>query len=178
MKGILFNVVQQVVETQFGADAWDDAIDRSDVDGSYTSLGNYPDSDLDRLVGSLGEPIEMSRNEVLAFLGRHGFGHLAARHADLLVDFPGWRDVVGHLDDLIHPEVEKIYADATPPSFTVFDQDDGSLRMVYESGRQLCSLAEGLLLGLGDWFDCPLSVSHLECVRNGDPTCTLVVVEQ
>ncbi len=82
-----------------------------------------------------------------------------------------------HLDDIIHPEVEKIYAGADAPSFVIVDEDERSLTVVYESRRELCALAEGLLVGLGDWFRCGLTVSHLECRRNGDPSCTMTVTE-
>ena len=46
MKGILFNVVEDVVTEAMSEDAWDDVVDAAGVDGSYTSLADYPDSDL------------------------------------------------------------------------------------------------------------------------------------
>ena len=164
MKGVVFNVVQEVVEEQLGADAWDDAIDRAGVDGAYTSLGSYPESDLDQLAVSVGEAAHLSRDEVLVFAGHHGFSHLAERHTDLVDAFAGWQDVVKHLDDIIHPEVEKIYPGADAPSFVILTSTDTALTMVYSSKRQLCPLAEGLLLGLGDWFQQPLDV--VRTVRN------------
>jgi hypothetical protein len=177
VKGVVFNIVQEVVEEHLGQDVWDDAVDRADVDGAYTSLGNYPDADLEQLVGSLSDLSQLSHNDVLVFAGRHGFRQLADRHPDLVAPYSGWRGVVEHLDDIIHPEVAKIYPDTDTPSFTTFAQPDGSVHMVYESRRQLCSLAEGLVLGLGDWFRCTLEVSHVECVRMGDPSCTLSVIQ-
>ncbi|MGB5760142.1 MAG: heme NO-binding domain-containing protein [Acidimicrobiales bacterium] len=177
MKGVVFNIVQEVVEEHLGPQMWDDAVDRSDVEGAYTSLGNYPDADLEQLVGSLGELSHLSRSDVLVFAGRQGFQQLAGRHPDLIAPYSGWRDVVEHLDDIIHPEVAKIYPDADTPSFTTTAQPDGSVHMVYESRRQLCSLAEGLVLGLGDWFRCTLAVAHVECVRMGGPSCTLSVIQ-
>ena len=43
MKGVLFNVVEDVVTEALSAEAWDDVVDDSGVDGAYTSLGTYPD---------------------------------------------------------------------------------------------------------------------------------------
>lgn len=177
MKGVVFNVVQEVVEEHLGPDAWDDAIDRSQVDGAYTSLGNYPDSDLHRIAGSVGDATDMSPNDVLVFAGRHGFRHLASRHSYLIAEYPGWQQVVAHLDDIIHPEVEKIYAGADAPSFTIVESGETSLTMVYRSKRQLCALAEGLLRGLGEWFERELSVTHIGCAHRGDDDCTLLVEE-
>lgn len=177
MKGVVFNVVQDVVEEQLGADAWDDAIDRAGVDGTYTSLGNYPESDLDQLVVSIAEAAHLSRDEVLVFSGRHGFSHFRSRHAELVAAFSGWQDVVKHLDDIIHPEVEKIYPGTDAPSFLVLTSTATSLTMVYSSKRELCPLAEGLLLGLGDWFGKTLDVVHDECVHRGDERCVISVTE-
>ena len=44
MKGVLFNVVEDVVTDVLSEDAWDDAVDRSGASGAYTSLGNYDDA--------------------------------------------------------------------------------------------------------------------------------------
>ncbi len=177
VKGVVFNIVQEVVEEHLGENVWDDAVDRSRVEGAYTSLGNYPDADLEQLVGSLGDLAQLPRDDVLVFAGRHGFRQLAGRHPDLVAPYSGWREVVEHLDDIIHPEVAKIYPGTDTPSFRVIDQPDGSVHMVYQSRRQLCSLAEGLLIGLGEWFRCSLAVSHVECVRRGGSSCTLLVTQ-
>ena len=178
MKGVVLNVVQEVVELQFGADVWDDAVERTGVDGAYTSLGNYPESDLDRLAEELSTAVGVSKAEMYTEIGRHGFRHLAERHPDLLVLFTSWRDVVEHLDGIIHVEVRKIYPGVAPPSFVVRTDDDGSLVLTYHSERRLCCLAEGLLLGLGDWYRSPLVVSHVECHQQGAALCTLVVREE
>jgi hypothetical protein len=50
MKGIVFNVVESIIEREFGGEMWDTLIDEAKVDGAYTSLGNYPDEDLYALI--------------------------------------------------------------------------------------------------------------------------------
>jgi hypothetical protein len=49
VKGIIFNLVEEVVSQAHGDDAWDAVLDAAHLDGSYTSLGSYPDSDLEQL---------------------------------------------------------------------------------------------------------------------------------
>ncbi len=177
MKGVVFNVVHEVVDAQLGPATWDDAIDRSGVEGVYTSLGNYPDAELGQLVGALAHSTRLSDDEVLVFAGRHGFERLAERHPDLVAAYDNWPEVIEHLDDIIHPEVAKIYPGVEVPSFEVVELADRSVRVVYRSRRQLCALAEGLLRGLGTWFRCELEVEHVECERRGDASCTLAVFE-
>ena len=180
MKGVIFNVVQEVVEDAFGIEFWDDAVDRAGIDGSFTSLGSYDDADMIALVGAIAELGGVSRNDVLVLAGRNGFGGLASRHAELLAGLSGWRDVLDRLDGIIHPEVRKIYPDADVPSFDANRLDSQGSDVVlleYASKRHLCGLAEGLVLGLGDWFESDLSVAHLSCVHRGDDKCHMEVAE-
>jgi hypothetical protein len=84
MKGVLFNIVEDVVSEALSADAWDDVIDRSGVRGSYTSLGNYPDDDLAGIVGAAAAVADMSEDDTLRLSGRAGFKHLVRRAPHLL----------------------------------------------------------------------------------------------
>ena len=45
MKGIIFNLLEEVVTQEHGEEAWEDLLDRSGVEGAYTSLGSYPDQE-------------------------------------------------------------------------------------------------------------------------------------
>lgn len=178
MKGLIFNVVQEVVEDRFGPEVWDEAVERSGVDGAFTSLGSYADDDLVALVGAIAEVARVPTADVLVLAGRHGFARLAGRHPELLVDMHDWRDVLSGLDGIIHPEVLKIYPDATVPSFSVGAVEgaaSGPLVVEYRSDRHLCLLAEGLILGLGDWFERQLAVEHRSCVHRGDEICVIEV---
>jgi hypothetical protein len=176
MKGILFNVVEDVVTEAMSADAWDDVVEAAGVDGSYTSLASYPDSDLNAIVAAIADAANLSAEETLALAGRLGFKHLAARNPHLLDDIDGWQQLVESLDSIIHPEVGKIYPDAEVPGFAT-TEIEGGLRVVYTSRRQLCSLAEGLMIGGGEWYGCGLAVEHERCVREGDADCTMVIRE-
>ena len=52
MKGVVFNLLEEVVSSEFGEDTWDGLIDAAEVEGAYTSLGSYDDGDLGSLVGA------------------------------------------------------------------------------------------------------------------------------
>lgn len=177
MKGVLFNVVEDVVTVTASADAWDDVLDAADVSGSYTSLGNYPDAELSAIVEQVADTVDLSVDDTLRLSGRLGFEHLVARAPALIAPYPDWRSVIVALDDIIHPEVLKVYPDAEVPRFTVVDDSDG-LVVEYVSARGLCALADGLIIGCGAWYDVALSVTHDSCVRRGDTVCTLRVVEE
>jgi len=44
MKGIVFNLLEQVVVNTHGEAAWDGLLDKTGLTGAYTSLGSYPDA--------------------------------------------------------------------------------------------------------------------------------------
>jgi len=176
MKGVLFNVVEDVVTGALGADAWDDVIDASGASGAYTSLGNYPDTDLVAIVGAVADALEMSTADTLRLAGRLGFEPLAARAPELLAGHAGWRSVLLALDDIIHPEVLKIYPDADVPRFEVTTDGD-ALVVAYTSERRMCALADGLAVGCGAWYGEVVQVEHLSCLHDGDATCTMRVTQ-
>jgi hypothetical protein len=176
MKGILFNVVEDVVTEALSADAWDDVIDAAGVGGSYTSLASYPDTDLFAIVAAIAAATDLSPDDTYRLAGRLGFKHLARRNPHILQGTDGWQQLIMSLDDIIHPEVRKMYPDAEVPGFATTPVGDG-LRVTYTSRRKLCALAEGLILGGGGWYGHELEVEHESCVHRGDATCTMFVRE-
>ena len=50
MKGIIFNLLEEVVIRDHGADTWDELLNATSLDGAYTSLGSYPDEHIQVLV--------------------------------------------------------------------------------------------------------------------------------
>lgn len=174
MKGVLFNVVEDVVTEAMSADAWDDIIDQAGVHGTYTSLGNYDDADLLSIVDATADAVDLDVGDTLRLSGRVGFAHLVKRAPHLLDGFDDWQSVLASLDEIIHPEVRKIYPDAEVPGFAT-EPIDGGLLVTYTSRRGLCALADGLILGAGSWFDATLTVTHESCVHEGDAVCTMSV---
>ena len=46
MKGVILNVVEEVVVDLFDEDTWDAVIENAGVSGAYTALGYYEDADV------------------------------------------------------------------------------------------------------------------------------------
>jgi hypothetical protein len=86
---------------------------------------------------------------------------------------PSCRSFLLTLNDIIHPEVRKLYPGAQAPDFTFSSSDDGALLIGYDSSRRLCELAEGFVLGAGDHFGEVVAVDQPECVHRGDAACIL-----
>lgn len=168
MKGVIFNVVEEVIEELFDADTWDALLDAADVDGAYTALGDYADTELLGIVAAACAATGMTAEEVLRTVGHHALPKLASRVPDSLTDAPDAFSFIRKVNDIIHPEVLKIYPDSIPPAFEFEDHPDG-LVVQYRSARHLPALAEGLLSGVSLLFDEEISVTAIEPAEDAAP---------
>lgn len=175
MKGIVFNLLEEVVRRDRGDDAWDDLLEAAKVDGAFTSLGNYPDSALDRLVACAATTYARSPDEVLRWFGRRAMILMAERYPEFFERSTSTRAFLFTLNDIIHPEVRKLYPGAAVPTFDFEAVGTEVLRMGYQSARQLCALAEGFIEGAADWYEEEAHVHQSECVRRGDARCVFDV---
>ena len=175
MKGVVFGLLEQCVLLEHGDDGWDAALEAAGSDGVYTSLGEYPDADLARLVAEVAALRGEDPDKTVRWLGRKGlpllaetYPHLFARHADA-------RSFVLSLNDIIHPEVRKRFPGADAPTFDIRLAASDRVVLAYTSARVLCRFAEGLLLGSGDHFGERVTVEQPECRRDGAEHCVLDV---
>ena len=175
VKGVLFDVVREVVAELLGEDAWDRAIETAEFEGSYTSLGNYPDEEMATLVVLLSESAGLSVDDTLRTVGIHGWRHLELRQPELVAGVDDMGTLLHSLNNVVHTEVRKLYPDSFVPLFGISDEGPGRWLVTYESERRMCRLAEGLLLGFSEARGITTTISHVSCMNHGDGTCVLDV---
>ena len=175
MKGVIFNLLEEVVVTAHGDRAWDDLLDSAGLDGVYTSLGSYDDTEMGRLVAAAGSALSMSDDEVLRWFGREAIPHMVQRWPDYFSPHRRTVPFLRSLNNVIHPEVRKLYTGAYCPHFDFTSPPDGSLLIGYRSPRRMCGLAHGFILGAGDHYGEALTVDHLQCMNSGESRCLVAV---
>ncbi|QNM83678.1 heme NO-binding domain-containing protein [Sphingomonas sabuli] len=175
MKGIVFNLLEDVITQSHGADAWMDLVDAAGVSGIYTSLGSYPDEEVNALVITAADRLGSTPDAVLQSFGRAAMPRLADRYSEFFVGHDSTRSFVLSVNDIIHPEVRKLYSGAGCPHFHFRDDEDGRLLVGYQSPRGLCKLAHGFIEGASDHFGETAEIEHLACMHHGAPSCTLAV---
>lgn len=173
MKGIIFTVLAEVVTEQHGPRVWDQLLDAAGIDGAYTSVGTYPDDELERLVAAAAERLGTDREDVLRWFGRHAIPRFRSRYPAIFRRHETTRSLLLSLNDVIHPQVRKLFPGAYAPEFDYQDVAERSLALEYQSTRMLCSFAEGLVLGAADHFGETVVVTHTSCARRGDEVCVL-----
>lgn len=175
MKGIVFNLLEDVVVQQLGQDVWENLLDKVDAGGAYTSLGNYSDAELVSLVGAAAATLGKTPAEVLRWFGQSAMPLLAIRYPSLFAPYQSSRDFVLSVNSIIHPEVRKLYAGASCPFFHFRPGENGSMLMAYHSQRKLCALAHGFIEGAATHYHDSVDVHHHECMTNGDEKCLIEI---
>lgn len=178
MKGIVFNLLEDVVTTHLGEEAWDEVLDSTDVGGAYTSLGNYADEELSALLGAIATRTGRPAGDTLRWFGHKAMPFLARRYTEFFSSHNSLRTFLLSLNDVIHAEVRKLYPGAEVPVFefeTPADaQGHDTLLIHYRSKRRLCLLAEGFIAGAADCFAEDVTISQSQCMHAGAAHCVIV----
>lgn len=171
----MFNLLENVVTREHGEDTWDDLLDDAGLAGAYTSLGSYPDADLLALVAAASARLEVPPDDAVRWFGREALPLLAQSYPAFFTPHTSARPFLLTLNDVIHPEVRKLYPGADVPvfDFTVSPADE--LVIGYASGRQLCSLAEGFIEAAAAHYGEIATIHQPACMKHGAPKCQIVV---
>lgn len=178
MKGIIFNLLEDVVTAQLSGSAWDDLLQSAGAEGAYTSLGTYPDAEFDALIEALCIHVSRPTRDVLRWFGRHGIFFLARRYPEFFAGHSHLRPFLLTLNDVIHSEARKLYRDIPTAEFEFETSSNAGaadpLVVRYRSRRRLCHLAEGFICGGADYFCEIVRVRHLQCALEGAESCVLL----
>ena len=174
MKGIVFNLLEGCVTEQYGEDMWDDLLEEARLDGAYTSLGNYADADFVALVNTASKALALPTGDLQRWFGRSAMPSLARLYPEFFEKHTRTSGFVLTLNDIIHPEVRKLYPGADVPNFRFDVESDTKITMGYESARKMCSFAEGLIEGAAAHFGEQVVIEQPTCMKHGAEECLLV----
>lgn len=179
MKGIIFILLEDKITDDHGQDAWDEILEDADADGAYTTLGNYPYQEFLALLDAAEPYTGETGRDAQRWFGRHALHHFTEEHAHLFDPHDSTVSFARTLNDVIHPEVRKLYPEAPVPTFDI-DEDpgQGDLLLGYQSPRGLCSFAEGLLDGTADRYNETVHIEQPTCVHEGADHCEILIREQ
>ena len=147
MKGLILNLVEDVVRAEHGEDYWDQVVDASGLAASYTSMGTYPDHEVEALAAVVAAQEDASAYDVIRHVGHVGMASLAERYPGFFDPHTGVRPFLLSLNTTVHPEVRRLYPGAVIPEFDIAFPD-AHVVMTYRdpvesipSGASLISLS-------------------------------------
>jgi hypothetical protein len=178
MKGIVYNLLEEIVAEEYGEAVWDRLLAAAGVEGAYTSLGSYPDAQLFAIIDAASQTLQIEPRELIRWFGKRALPRLASANPKWFESHRTARDFILTLNDIIHPEVRKLYPGADVPWFDVpwFDFETSSssqLVLGYRSKRKLCAFAEGLIDGTAAHYGETVTISQRTCMLQGADHCVL-----
>ena len=175
MKGVIFNLLEDVVRDEQGDDFWDNVEEVSGASGAYTSLGTYSDGELTALATAVGAALATPADDVVRHVGHEGMAMLAKRYPEFFSPHRDVRSFLLSLNTVVHPEVRRLLPGAQIPDFIHRYPAPDVLELVYTSRRGRCDLAEGLILGAAEHYRESVVLDQPQCTRRGDDECVLRV---
>lgn len=178
MKGIIFNLLEQFIVHRFGEQTYEEIVASCSLQTgdpyAMVSPGSYPDSDFTTLLGRAARTTGMDQASLLQAMGRHSLPILAERYPHFFSGYAHPRDFLKTASLIHQVEVKKLYRDAEVPRFTIEDLP-GGMSVTYHSSRRLCHFVAGLLAGLSDYYQVPMTVQQVECILEGGRACTFML---
>jgi hypothetical protein len=164
MYGLVNRAIQQLVTERHGVETWDRIKAKAGVDEEiFIGSEGYPDELTYRLVAAASEVLGITPAQVLFAFGEHWvlrtareeYADLLQAHGDTLKDF------LLNLPNF-HARVILILPKLKPPRFRVSDVSERSLVLHYMTHRPgLAPFVEGLLSGLAQMYNTPVSVTQI-----------------
>ena len=163
MYGMVNNALKDLICAEPDATLWKRVVHRAGLhDDFFLTTDSYPDESTYRLVAAAAVELDIPEEEVLhrfgrwwvLKVGRNCYGHLLECGGRTL------RDFLFNLPNF-HTRVMMIFPDLRPPEFECLETADGMLELHYRSHRKgLAPFVNGLLDGLSEMFETPVSVRH------------------
>lgn len=172
MKGIVFTEFIELVEDMFSPEIADAIIEESDLasGGSYTSVLSYDHNEMITLVALLSQKTKIPVKDLLKTYGERLCGRFSVLYPDFFTGASSTLDFLETVENHIHVEVRKLYADAEVPSFQTERKSNKIMHMLYRSTRPFADLAEGLIIGTAHHFGETLELER-EDWKDGDFHC-------
>lgn len=173
MKGVVFNILNEMIEEKLGLEAWDTLLQATGEDGLYVATESYHDDRLLSLLGATSEHTNIDVDSLVFSFGEYMLPYFAAHYPRFFENQFSLKTFLLTVDDVIHGEVRKLFPNANLPSFEYEELGDQHLTMLYSSPRKLCRLAEGLISGSAKHFHQEYTLDHQSCMHQGHARCRL-----
>lgn len=176
MKGIIFNILEEMVIAHKGMAVWNEILNQELPDGGIYTVGeSYPDEQLFTLIQAVSNSTNLSMEKVVGDFGEFMFDQLATRYPIFIDQASDLKSFLKSVESVIHVEVKKLYDNPHLPNFGYSEPTDDILIMRYNSPRKLCLLAEGLIRGAAVHYKTTIEVGHTVCMHMGAKHCDLTV---
>lgn len=178
MKGFIFQEFFAMVDEAFGPDMSEALIEANDLStgGAYTSVGDYPHSELLALVATLHSQTQISVTELVKVFGTHLAHAFAREYSHYFKAAKTTFGLVGIVQTRIHVEVRKLYPMADLPKVLVLEKGYNHRVIEYRSSHHFADLAEGLLAGVAQVYREDIEILRKDLSEKGGQQCVRFIL--
>lgn len=172
MKGTIFVELVSMAEDAFGEDVVDQVLDKADLvnDGAFTAVGNYPCSELIKIVMAFSEHSGISPEVLQRMFGHWMMNHFVENYGEFFAGKNDSFSLLEAVDGEIHVEVKKLYPDAELPVFETERLADKQLKLTYSSPRPLVEFCHGMVEACLERYDETAEISRCPVAGNANAT--------
>ena len=147
MKGIIFTSLLEMMEARNGQEWVDRCLENYQgmSQGAFTAVGNYDTEELNQLVEIFSKNSQLSIDTLIYEFGQYMLQVFLTKHKIFFDEHSTCFDFLKSVDNHIHVQVKKLYANANVPKISAVQLNPNTLKVTYESSRNLSMLAHGLI---------------------------------
>lgn len=176
MHGTIFAELQKYADARLGAGGWQKLKEASGIArDAYDPFEIYPDAEVSALVSTASRVTGIEMQALLEDFGEFIAPDLLEMYWALIS--PQWKtlDVIEHTESTIHDVVRLNQKGATPPYLKAERTSPDEVTILYTSPRRLCSVAKGIVRGIGKHYGEPIRIEDRRCMLRGDADCMMIV---
>ena len=174
MHGIVHKALEEHVDENVEGVDWDGISDRAGLEPKlYLPVSHYPDEEVTAVFEALASSTGSDEASVQRAFGRHLAPELLSTFKAHVRDDWATREVLLALE-IVYERVGAQNDETDLPDVSTGQEGDDVV-VTYRSERELCPLAEGIVLGIADHYGDDVELDQPACTRDGADHCTLSV---
>jgi predicted hydrocarbon binding protein len=175
MHGILLKGLKEFAVDSYGRDTWNRIREEAPVERKvYLPIETYDDEELTALAEAASSITGESTDEILEAYGRAVCERLLSTYDNVVEEEWSAIDLIANLEPEVHTALRNHSPKMDPPTVDCQRSDD-RIVVQYDSHRDLCPVAKGLIHGVGDHYGENFVVTERRCSRDGADRCELVL---
>ena len=176
MHGIVFEQLREYVWRSHGAQAWTELLaEAAPGRRFYAPDTSYPDEELEALLAAASRKGGTGRAQLLEDFGTFIAPMLFELYRPLISTDWDLLTFLEHIEETIHRVVRLDDPTAAPPRLRVERADESAVVIHYNSERNMCELAKGIVAGLQTEYGQRVVMTDLACMKHGDAECSIEV---
>jgi predicted hydrocarbon binding protein len=173
---MVFAEIGNFARSRLGVEAWRDIERLAGVPSRiYYRVADYPDEEAFALLSALSAALQEPVAVTLESLGEFIVPDLLRMARSWIK--PEWKtlELIANTESTIHEVLRSEGSQTNPPRLQCRRAGPQEVVVTYDSPRKMCSLAKGIIHGLGRNYQERIAIAEPTCMLRGDPACQLIV---